>query len=394
MKLTATLNHQDQIAAFKKAQVEEVILECRDFSRFGQWSLEEVQQLASLIAIAGLRPVLQWDLLQTQHDFAQTIKKIKQLNLSLFSAIRIQEMGAFHFALRELNIPIHLILETAHHNFMAISSLLDMGGEKIERVILSQELEARLVKQYTELLHQRNIEAELLVLGPILLFYTPRKLLGLHFEDEFDATQKQPLKSWATSEESPHSGFTVIENQHGTFMFHTKDHALFDQPEIVANCHLDWGRFEGGQLNDLALQNECLTLLNSCLNLQDSKAILALKSLYPKKLFRGFFGVNKTDALFSKLKNARVARSDEAYVGEVLDADKDQYIALSIKAQNTSLSVGDKLRMMTPEGRERLITIKRMRNTQGQEVTNIPSGHIAIIPWSGGLVRKTIAYRG
>lgn len=387
MKLTATLSDLSQIAEYKQAGVQEIILECQDFSRLGRLSLDQTCEYAQSIHQAGMRPVLQWDVLQTQKDFEQTAQKIKGLNLSLFSALRVQEMGAFYFSLRELNIPLQLICETAHHNFRAIDELLKLGQERIERVILSLELEAPLLSQFIQQLHARKVQTELLVLGPILLFYTPRKLLGQHYEDEFES-----LESLATSEESPHSGFSVIENQHGTFMFHTKDHALFDQAQKVKDLNLDWARFEGNQLKDQALQVKCLQLLKACLERGESDDILELKNLYPKKLFRGFFGVNKTDALFSKLKNTRIAREDHAYLGEVLDAQKDSYVAIAIKAQNTSLELGFKLRMMTPEGRERFITIKKLRNTQGQEVEKIESGQIAILPWTGGCVRKTIVY--
>jgi U32 family peptidase len=388
MKITSTLNSREQILEFKSLGISEVILECQDFSRLGSWTLAETMELAREIDQAGMRPVLQWDLLQTQNDFAKTCEKIKKCDLSLFSALRVQEMGAMFFSIRELNIPLQLILETAHHNLRAIMEMLDFGVQRIERVILSQELEARTLKKFIDSIQQRNIETELLVLGPILLFYTPRKLLGQHYEDEFDS-----LKSLATSEESPHSGFTVVENRHGTFMFHTKDHALFDQVEIIRDLKLDWGRFEGRSFNDLNLEQQCLILLKSCFVNSNPQDVLDLKALYPKKLFRGFFGVNKTDVLFSKLKNTRIARADEAYLGEVLDSDKDQYVAISLKAQNKVLSLGDTLRLITPEGRERTLTIKKMRNSRGQDVSTLPSGQIAILPWSGGIVRKTIVYR-
>jgi len=36
------------------------------------------------------------------------------------------------------------------------------------------------------------------------------------------------LEAYGTSEESPHSGFPIVENRHGTFMFNVKDLSLLE----------------------------------------------------------------------------------------------------------------------------------------------------------------------
>ena len=98
----------------------------------------------------------------------------------------------------------------------------------------------------------------------------------------------------ANSEETPHKGFQIIENDHGTFMLHPKKHSLMDAlDEIVGlgikNLKVDLRLFEEN-LNQLDLKKE-------------------LKYQFENILFiKGYFNVNKTDKIFVKLKNHRLLR--------------------------------------------------------------------------------------
>lgn len=386
MKWTAAVYTPE---CMKGVTPDEVILHPKECARLGRLPLADCEAQAHEWFARGVRPVLNWDVLQTEADFQRTCQQLRQLNWTSFSALRVQEMGAMQFALDELNIPLHLILETAHHNWQAIEALLDYAKDRIERVVLSLELPKETVADYTQKLHQRGIEVELMGLGPLLLFYTPRKLLGVRFEDEFTP---EWIESLATSEESPHSGFAVVENQHGTFMFNPKDHGLIDLLDVVAEVGLDWLRLDLSGVQERALHQELAKLWDGMMKGERERGA-QLKERYPKKLFRGFFGANRTDRLFPKLKNSRLQKRDDSFVAEVVDAAKDSHVALIVRDRQGLLKRGDRLMGLSPEGRERQIVVKSLRNSRGEEVESLSFGQIGLMPWTGGMVRKTMLYR-
>ena len=49
------------------------------------------------------------------------------------------------------------------------------------------------------------------------------------------------------------------------------------------------------------------------------------KEIYPFDVIKGFYKVNKSDVLFKKLKNSRIQRKDENYIGEVLEIKKGSH---------------------------------------------------------------------
>ncbi len=57
------------------------------------------------------------------------------------------------------------------------------------------------------------------------------------------------------------------------------------------------------------------------------------KATYPHDTIKGFYKVNKSDALFKKLKNGRIQRKDDDYVGEVLEIKKGSHQVLRLKGR-------------------------------------------------------------
>src|SRR4051812_28718605 len=72
----------------------EVILCHQGLSRLGTLDLASLHDLAKSARDLDLRPVLEWDILMTSDPFAEAVSHLKQIDLSLFSAVRVQDPGA------------------------------------------------------------------------------------------------------------------------------------------------------------------------------------------------------------------------------------------------------------------------------------------------------------
>src|SRR5690606_21263107 len=88
---------------------------------------------------------------------------------------------------------------------------------------------------------------------------------------------------------------------------------------------------------------------------------LNAREVYSHQLIKGFYKVNKSNVLFKKLKNDRLAGRDENFLGVVLDYKKGRALAVHNLHSNRTLKVGDTLKLLNPEGREKSITLTSMK---------------------------------
>lgn len=109
-------------------------------------------------------------------------------------------------------------------------------------------------------------------------------------------------------------------------------------------------------------------------------------------MIKGFYNINKTDVLFTKLKNKRIQRLDDNYVGEIVDVERDQQIALVVKSKTLSIKIGDQIQLVTPEGKVKTIELKSLLDTSKVAKTNAGTNEIVLIPYISGVVAKTQVY--
>ncbi len=227
---------------------------------------------------------------------------------------------------------------------------------------------------------------EYLGLGRILLFYSPRNLLSPLLKDQdVNLIGTDRIEALGESEESPHKGFPLIQNQHGTFMFHVKDLFLLDRWAELKETGLNYLRIDLRFEQDRALLKEISKIQN------DFTVGESVKALYQKDVIRGYYQINKSDVLFKKLKNYRIQRKDESYVGEVIEISKGQYLAISIKS-DTSLRIDEQLKFITPEGKEYFCKVHTLRDSSYTERLSSEGKSLILMNYMGGVWPKSQVY--
>ncbi len=381
MKLTTYASSLHDLSLLKDKKIDEVILAARSFSRFGKLSHSEFIQMAKRSKELGLRVLFEWDILMTEDVFETKVKEISDY-LPSVDAIRVQDPGALWWVLENTKCPIQFIAENGNHNLKALEGWIDIAQGRLERLVLSIELPKATIQEYVEKL---SVPCELLGLGRILLFYTPRSLLSPLNGEKLALNEE--LAALGESEESPHKGFPLVENQHGTFMFHIKEFCLLDYAKELSEMGLGYFRIDQRWAGW-----EHLDLITNLIMDYNEFQFESFKQQYPQELMRGFYLVNKTDVLFPKLKNARLQHREGNYLGEVLEAEKSSHLAIMVKNPN-GLNVSDKLKILHPKGEIFETKIFSLRNLSLKEVEFIPSGDVALIQFVGGVwVKSQVFY--
>lgn len=358
-----------QVETLLQYGIFEIIVSCKELSRFHQNDFGTMMNLTNIIKKHNAKAILEWDVLYPENTLPDALRIFEKIPLHDFSAIRIQDPGLVHLIKNRYSwMPVHLILETGNHNLIALQKWEEYLGKQLARLVLSNELSREHLEKYAR---ELNTPIEVLVFGRILLFYTPRKLLS---PLEKEKTIKSYLTAFGTSEESPHSGFPIIENAHGTFMFNVKDLSLID--------HLE-------ELESLGVGNARLDLRfdNSMDQIRDLKNFKGTRPL-----IKGFYQINKTDILFSKLKNRKTNRKDFGFLGVVVDVERDKGIAILVKAKTFIFDENTRFKIITPEGKEKVLERFSLRNSQNDLVSNASEGEVIICTYINGVTVKSQIY--
>lgn len=362
------------------------VLGTRALSRVSEYTWEDALDIAKKLRAYG-KVFLQWDILMTQSCFkGLSVQLASHWDdiLANFDGLRVQDTGAL-FWLKERGYTgeIHYICENGNHNLSGLLSWYAFWPERITRLVLSPEFPAQTLIELKETI---PCELEVLGAGNILLFYTPRHLVAPLYQDSNSNQNDMDLEEFrvsGTSEESPHKGFPIIDNTHGTFMFNIKEQYIFSEEDKLQElCELTF-RIDY-PIEALSTFQWEMLLVGNHEGFQHSRTMGQSK---------GFFRTNKTEVLFKKLKNHRLQDRDSSYLGDVVDVKKKEHLAILIKANDSSLKVGDEIRLLSPEGREKIVSLKSLWDADRENRDSFRSGQIAFIPHVGGISVRSMVFR-
>lgn len=373
MKITSFAQNLHELSLLKNEGIEEVILGMRKFSRFGKLSEEDFLGMQKRAKELNLRIILEWDILMTEDVFQSCCQKI-QTYLGMVDSLRVQDPGALQWAIENTSLPLQFVAENGNHNLSALQGWVDVARGRMERIILSLELSKDALTEYVKGL---SVPCELLGLGRILLFYTPRALLTPLKPER--TSLNEDLSALGSSEESPHKGFPVLENRHGTFMFHIKEFCLIEYASELKALGLSYLRLDL-RWDEIEFLSPVVSLIKSF----ENEKFLKFKEEYPQDLMRGFYLVNKTDVLFPKLKNNRLQKRDGNFVGEVMEAEKGSHLAIMVRNPK-GLKRSDKLRIIHPKGEVFELPIYSLKNVNFEDVEVVTEDTLALIPYVGGV---------
>ncbi|MBT3584463.1 MAG: hypothetical protein HN509_06135 [Halobacteriovoraceae bacterium] len=381
MKLVTYCQSRTDWDLLKAGKPCEVILTPKALSRFGKLSFEECVQLANEMRELGFRTLLEWDLLMVESSWNSLRPNLTASFLANFSAVRVQDLGALNFLHKNFpEVLIQPILETSFHSYSAIAEIVEFLGESLDRVILSLEIPK---EELSKILTKLTVPTELLGIGPLLLFYTPRSLLSAQFQNE-DIRDRLLV---GASQESPHKGFPLLENDRGTFMFNPKNHCLLENFNELQEFGLSHLRI------DLRNKMEWYSLAAGLFSNYSRENVEKLKEGSGEKYLQGYYRVNKSDVLFKKLKNQRLIPMDQNYLGDILDVEKKAYIALHLNSSEKTIKIGDELEIKTPEGKSKVFRISEMMDANRQFLKEAKSGMVYFPHLSSISIRSKVFLR-
>jgi putative protease len=357
----------------------EVLLGHERLARWGGFETDTLVRQAESARQNGLRTVFVWDVLAGGHDIADSGALLGALPLELFDAVRVQDPGvAMYLAGRFPDWPRQLILETGNHNLPGLQAWVHRL--KPERIAVSNEIPiATLAAMRREL----NVAMEIPVLGRLLIFYTPRKLLSpIERAAEAATTLQRVLKNVEDGK-----NFPFLENRHGTFMFYEKELFLLPYLDEIRAAGIDVARLDLSSYH----ARPVIDRLREYRAQTTPESEQALRRCLGPRITRGFFKSNRTEKQFRKLRNPHLVRDEtRAYVGTVVETRKKSYLALETREP---LPEGDTRDFVIPEGDEIEHKVVWIQNLARESVTRTTEPGIWLINHGRKISSGSIAYR-
>lgn len=360
----------------------EVLLEPILLARQGKLTENQVQTLAGEALKRGLRPILVWDILMPERVMSEVCERLKSWDLNQFAAIRVCDPGvAYWWKINFPKMPLQLIVETGNHNIQSLLGWCEIFEESLERLILSIELPEEKLIEYCQKL---PVACELLGVGQILLFYSPRSLLTEPLAVEEDLNSTLYLEATAAFEDAPNRHFPTLETIHGTFMFLDKDQFILDKLEGLESAGLHTARLDLRHLEkngDVAVNID-----NICHQIISDPASLRLN--WFRETRAPFFKANRTTALFPRMKSKVADYRNQNCLAEVLTGESGKYVVFQTLC---NFDISQIKSMIMPTGEEIKIPPETVfRNINGEELSTFNADQILVTNWIKKAVPGTL----
>lgn len=358
-RISVAIKNMADYQLIKKHNFKNLILGASNFSRMGEFNKAEFKEVVQDALASGIHVEIEVDIFPTQEQFEGVIQSWLALDIQPHGSlsIRVLDLGLMDWFFNN-SYQLIPLLEAGFHNLSSIQNLFEQYETSISHLVLSKELIFNKQIQYANDYLHKSVEFN--ILAPILLLYSPRKLLQQYYKN--NAPYIQTL---AASQESVHRGFVVRENQWGSLFYHPKHQCLISKIDELANQPLVKLALDLRLIEVESLRHDLIALLNpSTIFCNDPQQVLEqITALFPFPLTRGFFDVNKTDVLFSKLKNHHAEHANYHRVAEVMDMVKGEGMIIRI-LDGVSLHLGDKLYLQSPQGNSGTLTLTKLVNLQ------------------------------
>ncbi len=299
---------------------------------------------------------------------------------------------------------VHLSVQSSVMNYASVKFWQSMG---ISRVILSRELSLKEIEAIRQ--ECPDIELEVFVHGALCMAYSGRCMLSGYFNhrdpnqgactnacrwkynlteaktDEWgNAHKPTEAKTYLFEQtpERPEEAHTIEEDEHGTYMFNSKDLRAIQHVEALTKMGIDCVKIEGRTKSDFYVARTAQLYRQAIDDAVagrpfDWQLMDALEGLSLRGYTEGFYRRHVPEE-YQSYKDRNESGLKQQVVAEMLDYDTSRQ-RLTVSAKN-QFQIGDEIEVMLPTGNTRTV-IDAIENLNGEAMSRVPgSGHTVVLP--------------
>ena len=292
-------------------------------------------------------------------------------------ALIISDPGVFQIA-KEVcpEIEIHISTQANNTNYRTYRFWHSLGAK---RVVSARELSMDELRELRANIPE-DLEIETFIHGAMCISYSGRCLLSSYFTGR-DANQgacTHPCRwKYAIMEETrPGEYLPVYENERGTYIFNSKDLCMIEHiPELVG-AGIDSFKIEGRMKTALYVAVVTRTYRQAIDDyLKDEALYRSRMEYYKEEIAKCTYRQFTTGFFFGKPDHDTQIYDNNTYIkaytylGLIGGRREDGFYGLE---QRNKFSVGEKIEVMKPDGRDVEVTVRAMTDEEGQPMESCP----------------------
>ena len=292
-------------------------------------------------------------------------------------AILVADPGMFMLARKACpEIPLHISTQANNTNYGTFNFWFGQGAE---RVVCARELSLIEIAQIREKIPEdREIEA--FVHGAMCISYSGRCLLSNYFtgRDANRGACTHPCRwKYAVMEESrPGVYLPVEENERGTFVFNSRDLCMIEHIPDLLNAGIDSFKIEGRMKTALYVASVGRAYRQAIDDYLESEELYRSRiPEYQEAIRKCTYRRFTTGFYYGRPDEEAMVYDSNTYVNEAVFLGIIEEITQEGRArimQRNKFSVGDRIEIMKPDGRDIPVIVAKMYNEEGVSVESAP----------------------
>lgn len=341
------------------------------------FSLPEMREGVEFAHSRGVRVYVTANILAHNQDLEEVEAYFRELKDVGPDALIISDPGVFMAARRVLpDMELHVSTQSNNTNYGTYRFWHDLGAR---RVVAARELSLEELREIREKIPE-DMEIEAFVHGAMCISYSGRCLLSNFFTGR-DANQgacTHPCRwKYAIMEETrPGEYMPVYENDRGTFIFNSKDLCMVEYIPQLLEAGIDSFKVEGRMKTALYVATVTRAYRRAIDDYRKGREVFE-KNLewYKEEIGKCtnrefttgfFFGKPGSDA---HIYSSSTYVKNYTYLGTVEEVDEN---GLARIRQKNKFAVGEEIELMKPDGRNLPVTVREIRNEDGESQESAP----------------------
>jgi len=325
----------------------------------------------------GVKVYITANILAHNYDLEGVRRYFLELKEIKPDALIISDPGVFRIA-KEIcpEIEVHISTQANNTNYMTYRFWYEQGAK---RVVSARELSLAELQQIRQNIPD-DLEIETFIHGAMCISYSGRCLLSNYFtgRDANHGACTHPCR-WKYSiveETRPGEYMPVYENERGTYIFNSKDLCMIEHIPELMESGIDSFKIEGRMKTALYVATVARTYRKAIDDYLESPKLYQknmdwykeqISNCTYRQFTTGFF-FGKPDETTQIYDNNTYLKG-YTYLGIVGNANEQGYYQIE---QRNKFSVGEEIEVMKPNGENRLVTVQKIFNEEGESMDSAP----------------------
>ncbi len=338
---------------------------------------EEIRQGIAFAHEKGAKAYITANILAHNQDLAEVEKYFEELGEIRPDALIISDPGVFSLAKKVLpDMDIHISTQANNTNYGTYRFWYGLGAK---RVVSARELSLQEIREIRDHI-PGDMEIESFVHGAMCISYSGRCLLSSYLagRDANRGSCSHPCrwKYFLTEETRPGEYMPVAENERGTFIFNSKDLCMISHIPEMIESGIDSFKVEGRMKTALYVAVVARAYRKAIDDYQKGPDVYrANLDWYRAEVGKCTNRQFTTGFYFGKPDEAAQIYGSSTYVknytylgtiGQVLPDGRGRAV------QKNKFSVGEKVEVMKPDGRNLEVPVRGIFNEQGEAMESAP----------------------